>query len=134
MTKNPKSSPPLTPEELIVKRQYFVTQDYKDKEVGKLKENSITLLKPNEVTPLISAGIIIPLQVALRQGLYPVDPEPTIVEKLKEATKKKATRTKKQYLGNKLRDTVQAKKAERSNPTQAELDQIAKIKSLKNKK
>jgi len=130
-TKKPHVSRPLTPEQLIVKRQYFVTRDYKNKELGKLKQGSVILLQPSLAFPLVSAHVLIPLQVALRQGLYPPKPKPKLVTKLKTATKRKRGRPRK-YLGNKLRDKVQAKKkAKKTQLSQAEKNQIIKLKAIK---
>ena len=131
MPKKPYASRPLTPEQLIVKRQYFVTRDYKNKELGKLKEDSIVLLPRETALPLVASKTLVILQLALKQGLYPPKPKPKLVEKIKTATKRKRGRPRK-YLGNKLRDKVQAKKrAKKTQLSKAEQNQITKLKAIK---
>lgn len=117
-------------------KQYFVLQPF---ELGKLKAkaNTIVLLTEAKAIPYISARFLIPLEVALREKRATQFTESKIEKNVDTVTEAKAvqnttdtpTLSGKSFLGNKLRDAIQAKKQEVAPKSKIDQDKLAAIKS-----
>jgi hypothetical protein len=117
-------------------KQYFVLQPF---ELGKLKAktNTIVLLTEAKAIPYISARFLIPLEVALREKRATQFTESKIEKIVETLTGEEiitspapsVASTGKSFLGNKLRDAIQAKKPDTPPKSKIDLDKLAAIKS-----
>jgi len=111
------------------------------------KQYEVVMVTQDNAIPFVSANMLMPLDVAIRQGVFPPAKKPvTVAEKvthevqavvekvtgLKTASPADASATaeSKSFLGNKLRDVIQAKKVENAK---IDADKLAAIKAGGNK-
>lgn len=122
-------------------KQYVPLRTISVDDNPKWKKNTIVYLTNDEAQPYVSAGILLPLAVAIRQGVYTSQRE-TVVHMIKKAvvgvaeteTKSEAANAVKKdgeatggkkLIENKLREAVQAKKAEVAKETEEDKPKIS---------
>jgi hypothetical protein len=129
-------------------KQYVVLVENSNiKGLKKAKKHTVIRMTSEEAIPYVSAHILTPLDIAIKEGVYPPKKD-TLVEKLKTATQESKDRPvaqnlqqttstkedeKKSFLGNKLREAIQQRKEEttesQSTPTVLPADKLAAIQS-----
>jgi hypothetical protein len=139
-------------------KQYVPVQDLKPKNVKETwKKGELIHIDPSEHRPYVAARLVLPLDTALREGIYNPSVSKTVGSKIKDVVIGKpekdeavtATETdsskasekdpedtgSKKLLENKLRDAVQTKKAQNeeaaleSGDKKIDQDKLAAIKS-----
>ncbi|OGV96942.1 hypothetical protein A2W24_02340 [Microgenomates group bacterium RBG_16_45_19] len=107
------------------------------------QSGDLVLLTEADATAFLSGRFLIPLEVALNQGIYPIAPESPLEKVVQAVTGEDIPDTpaeaailsssggKKSFLGNRLRSAVQKKKkAVAATPiTKIDLDKLAAIQS-----
>lgn len=123
-------------------KQYIVQTNFSDKKQD-FKTGTMVRFTEADAAPFVASRFIVPLDVAMREGSYPVAPE-TKLEKVVQAVtgedipdtpaevKASATDGKKSFLGNALRDAIQKKKSQETpglTPTKIDQNKLAAIQS-----
>lgn len=113
-------------------KQYILLKEMPhSKKLKRHKIHDLVRLTNDEALPLVSAGIVVPIDTAIKLGVYPPKKE-SLVDKLKEATKTAEEKplveelkaetsdtktTEKSFLQNKLREAILKKKTESKSET-----------------
>jgi hypothetical protein len=129
-------------------KQYVAIQNFEVDKKTIAKQNEVVMVTQDTAIPFVSANMLIPLDVAIRQGIYPPAKKPTtvsekVVKEVQEVVEKvtgikpasetdtSAATESKSFLGNKLRDAIQAKKVESAK---IDANKLAAIKAGGSKK
>lgn len=130
-----------------LKQYVLVVDEFNVKGHKSAKKNSVIRMTSEDALPYVSANMLIPLDIAIKENKFPPKKD-TLVEKLKTATQDSKERElaqtlnqsttskeneKKSFLGNKLREAIQQRKQEtdktQTYPTVLPADKLAAIRS-----
>jgi hypothetical protein len=134
--------PPKPP--ITTLKQYVALIDFHDGDI-KAKKGQMVWIPANEATVLTAQNFVVPLNAAIRQGIYPPKDESfvgrfkTIAQKADERPVKETLQestqalqeASKKLLGNQLRDVVQGRSEAEDEEAKAKLtaDKLAAIKA-----